>query len=221
MADDALSTARTNELTAEQVSAFDRDGFVVVTGLYAPSDMLEWKRVSQEQLQRDDQGISASGVRVWMSDAIHPLLRTAMADRHVVRMLTQLIGPHVEFLSAKVVLKNSSTSFASPWHQDYFYWEGSNKLSIWIALHHATLHNENAFVNRIDPKDLADWPQQTVELKRGDAVFFHDMAVHSSHPNTAGVDRWSLISTYRDASIVDASTVWPTAMVVAGKSANV
>ena len=150
--------------------------------------------------------------------------------------------PHVEFLSAKVVLKNSSTSFASPWHQDYFYWEGSNKLSIWIALDDATVangclmfvpgshkklftkqvvNNENAFVNRIDPKDLADWPQQTVELKRGDAVFFHDMAVHSSHPNTAGVDRWSLISTYRDASIVDASTVWPTAMVVAGKSANV
>jgi len=54
-----------------------------------------------------------------------------------------------------------------------------------------------------------------------DAVFFSELAIHASHPNTSGADRWSLISTYRDASVKDDSTVWKIAMVVSGKIVNV
>lgn len=234
------SARRVDGLTDEQVAAYRRDGFLAVEALYAPDEMLQWKQTILATLEEDVYE-SGSGVRVWMSDVIDPKLRQAAADPHVVRILTQLIGPNVEFLSAKAVFKNAETSFASPWHQDWFYWGGASKMSIWIALDDATPENgclkfipgshrkvfpkkvvdgENAFVNRIEQTDLDGLPEVTVALKRGDAAFFHDLAVHSSHPNVSGADRWSFISTYRDASVKDDSNVWQTAMLVAGKCVN-
>ena len=218
-------------LSSEQVEAYRRDGFVVAKGLYAPDTMLRWKRIMSELIAAEPR--NTTGVRVWMADAMHPELRDAMKDDRVTPILHQLVGPAVEFLSAKAVFKNAATSFASPWHQDWFYWEGATKVSVWIALDDATVANgclkfvpgshkqvfarrtvkeSVGFDHRITDEDLADWPQVTVAAARGDAVFFHDLAVHSSHPNTAGTDRWSLISTYRDASVPDPSKVWKTSM---------
>ena len=46
------------------------------------------------------------------------------------------MGGDVAFLSAKVVLKDSRVDFPSPWHQDWHYWLGSEKTSVWIATAH-------------------------------------------------------------------------------------
>lgn len=235
-------------LSDDEVAAYQRDGFVIAQELYDQAQMLQWKHLLQSLLdqereaQKDDPwDMTHSGVRVWMSDVIHPTLRAAMKDHHVTPILQQIIGPNVEFLSAKVVFKNQETSFASPWHQDWFYWEGATKTSIWIAMDDATVANgclkvipgshkklfpkkvvrENAFVNQIDAGDLADLRETTLQAKRGDAIFFHDHLVHASHPNTAKTDRWSLISTYRDGSTKDSAEVWKSSMVVSGKSMNV
>jgi phytanoyl-CoA hydroxylase len=242
-----VDTAAVRVLSADEVAAYHRDGFLIVRGLYDGEEMLDWKRVIQDVLEQerkqagDDQwNLVQSGVRVWMADVIHPRLREAMRDNHVVPILQQLVGPDLEFLSAKAVFKNDKTAFPSPWHQDWFYWEGAPKMSIWIALDDATPANGclklvpgshkrvfnkkvvegNAFVNRIDDKDLEGLPVVTGEVKRGDAVFFHDLAVHSSYPNTTGADRWSVISTYRNAAVKDEATVWKTGMLISGRSAN-
>ena len=220
-------------LTTDQLAQFNRDGFVVVKSLYTREQMAQWKRIMTELIAAEP--ANKSGVRVWMEDKIHPTLREAMKDDKVTPILRQIIGPKVEFLSAKAVFKNAGTSFASPWHQDWFYWEGARKHSIWIALDNATVANGclkfvpgthhkvfqksnindgNAFVHRVTDEDLKGLREVTVEANIGDAVFFSDLAVHSSHPNVAGTDRWSLISTYRDASVKDESTVWATAMAV-------
>jgi phytanoyl-CoA hydroxylase len=226
-------------LSSEQVEAYRRDGFVVAKELYAPDTMLRWKQIMSELIAAEPK--NTSGVRVWMADTIHPVLREGMKDDRVTPILRQIIGPDVEFLSAKAVFKNAATAFASPWHQDWFYWEGATKISVWIALDDATVANgclkfvpgshkkvfakrtvreSVGFDHRITDDDLSDWPQVTVEARRGDAVFFHDLAVHSSHPNTAGTDRWSLISTYRDAGTRDGSKVWKKPLLVAGQSVN-
>lgn len=234
-------------LTPEQLQAWHRDGYIAVQGLYDGATMLQWKQILRDVMDEDrraagldENAYVTSGVRVWMCDALHPVLREAMRDDKVTPILKQIIGPDVEFLSAKAVFKDARVDMPSPWHQDWFYWEGATKMSIWIALDDASVDNgclkfvpgtqhkvfeksvvnENAFVNRITDDQLASWPQNTLEVKRGDAVFFHDLAVHSSHPNTAKRDRWSLISTYRSGAVKDEATVWPRAMTVCGKSVN-
>lgn len=150
-------------------------------------------------------------------------------------MLEQLVGPNVEFLSVKSVFKNRGLRFASPWHQDWFYWGGSNKISAWVALDEATPENGclkiipgthrkvyvlvrvdkgNGFVLHVPEDTIRDLPVVTVALKRGDVVFFHDLALHASHENSSGVDRWSLITTYHDASVKDTSDVWKHTIVL-------
>lgn len=185
-----------------------------------------------------------TGVHVWWGDALDETILERMREDRVVDILTQLIGPHVEFLSVKAVFKNSDRIFNSPWHQDWHYWGGSvHKVSIWIALDDATHENGCLqvmpgshkqvlemrgggskegpdFVHTALNEDLPDLPVVTLEAKRGDAVFFHDLLMHASHPNTTGEDRWAFISTYRDASSPDTAELWKTSMVVSGETAN-
>lgn len=230
-------------LSARDVALFGAQGYAIVPALYPPEVVLEWKRIMQDLLAKEPHNVS--GVRVWAAHDIHPTLRAAMGDDRVTPVLRRLISNDLEFLSAKAVFKNSATAFASPWHQDWFYWEGATKYSVWIALDDATIANGClrfipgshvkvfprktvndgiAFVNRVEEKDLADWTPVDLQVKRGDAVVFHDLAVHASHPNASGADRWSLISTYRIASIQDPcglnESLWKHPYLTSGRSVN-
>jgi len=229
-------------LTSDQLAAYRRDGYLLVPDLYSGDEMLEWKAHIKDLLLKEN--FSAThGVRVWMNEHLPEYFRPKMADPNVAAILHQIIGPfdeaqgrpQVEFLSVKTVFKNSTTTFSSPWHQDRFYWGGSEKVSIWIALDDATPENgclkfipgthtkelpkkvvqvEEGFDNRIEDSVLEGMKVETIPVKRGGAVFFSDLAVHSSHPNSAGTDRWSMISTYRDRSVKDESTIWKTSMLL-------
>lgn len=223
--------------------AFNRDGFVVVKQHYSRPTMLDWKqRIVQLLEEHGGAASNSTGVHVWMADGLDAFFREQMRDRMVIALLQQILGPDIEFLSAKTVYKNSTTTFGSPWHQDWHYWRGTNKVSIWIALDDATPENgclkmipashhklfeverehphETGFNWRIGNEEFADLPEVTVAADCGDIIFFHDQTLHSSHANTSGADRWSLISTYRDASVHDDSTVWQHPMLVSGQSVH-
>lgn len=221
--------------------AFKRDGYVRVPGLYTPEECSGWKARTIQRMQADGSIDDPSGVSVWMHDQLDDYDRERMQDPRVVAALQQLIGPAVEFLSVKAVFKNASTVFGSPWHQDWHYWGGTPKISVWIALDEATPQNgclkvipgshnqvchmggdggDIGFVHRARDEDLPDLPVVTLDAAQGDAVIFHDLLLHSSHPNTAGADRWAFISTYRDASVCDESTVWASSLLLSGRSVN-
>ena len=236
-----MSGSETEQLSRRQL--FDRDGFVVERGLYAADEMLEWKERAVGKIHElgvlEKEG--TSGVKVFRPDALDPFFMSRMMDDHVVPILTEIIGPDVEFLSVKSVYKNQATTFGSPWHQDWHYWEGATKVSVWIALDDATAENgclrmiprshtqlykikqvrePNGFVLRTEDSEFGGMPEVTLEVSRGDVVFFHDQVLHSSHPNFSGEDRWCMISTYRDASVVDPSKAWDQGVVVSGSSVN-
>ena len=67
---------------------------------------------------------------------------------------------------------------------------------------------------------VADQPTETLPVKRGDAVFFHDLTLHASCPNSNGQDRWTAIATYRSGGRKDSSTVWKSGLVLSGRSVN-
>ncbi len=227
-------------LTAEQVQEYNDNGFVIVKSLYTPEQAAEYKAILQNELKQFSGGL-VSGVKVWMAPTLHPQVLKLMTEPNIVAMLNQVTGPDLEFLSGKVVFKSADTTFGSPWHQDWFYWGGPTKVSVWIALDDATpengclmfapgthkkvfkkyiADNTNAFVNRITESDLAEYKKVDVAVKRGDAVIFHDLAAHASHDNTAKIDRWSFISTYRSGHAFDDSNVWEKGMLLTGKSVN-
>ena len=235
-----MNVATQGPLSDEQVQAYHRDGFLAVEQLYSSDEMLKWKE-RVVQLLKESTYAGKSGVQVWFHDQLPPDLLGLMCDERVVSILRQIIGENVEFLSVKTAFKTASTRFATPWHKDRFYWFGAEKISVWLALDDATVENgclklipgthrrdfqrhdvadDQSFERRILDSDVTGLPVVTVPVKRGGALFFSDATVHGSHPNAQGADRWSFISTYRDASVKDDSDVWKSALLLSGKSVN-
>ena len=215
--------------TAAQIDAYQRDGYIVLPSLFNVEDVSLWKAKLQKKLATENRLDEPSGVRVWMRDEMDPVTAANVQSAPLIQALTQLIGPEIEFLSVKAVFKNAKTSFNSPWHQDWHYWQGSPKISVWIALDDATPENGclrlvpgshrsvvemediddgKGFNRRIHEEALMDRPIETVPIAAGDAIFFHDLALHASCPNINGQDRWTTIATYRSSREVDESTVW-------------
>ena len=96
-------------------------------------------------------------------------------------------------------------------------WKGTNKLSLWVAIDDATVSNgclkvvpeshghvfpheqhteAIAFDNRVSSSSISD-EQMSVPLAAGSVLFFHDLLLHASNPNTNGKDRYCMIPTYR------------------------
>ncbi|UVI28262.1 phytanoyl-CoA dioxygenase family protein [Paenibacillus spongiae] len=207
---------------------FDLQGYVVLPQLFSQEEIRMLKEEARAVLDRI--GMNKVGVYVGMSIA-SGMFKTAAAKPELVAALKEIIGDSVIFLSDKIVYKNASTDFGSPWHQDYPYWEGSHKFSVWIALDDAApangclrvvpgshllgavSHGGDAsdglgFDNRLGRDEIDESQVADLHATKGDAIIFHDLLFHSSYRNTSGHDRWALISTYKDGTLEDPDYPW-------------
>lgn len=216
---------------------FAETGYAIIEALFSTEEVVQLKaevaRVLAEVRKQKGDNAVKHGVYVGMSAASDFFKQAAAAPR-LVAALKQIIGEQVVFLSDKVVFKNASVDFGSPWHQDHAYWKGSNKYSVWIALDDVTPENGclrilpgshlqgylnhgegiddgKGFGSRLREEDID--PSQVIDVpaKRGTAIIFHDLLFHASHPNRSGNDRMALISTYKDATQADPDYPWATA----------
>lgn len=208
---------------------FARDGFVIVPHLYELKEVKAFKaeirrlfaEIKAEVIEagEDSENLFGSGVYVGLA-ARSPVFRQAMRDARLLDILEAAMGSNIEFISDKVVFKNATTTYASPWHQDWPYWEGCHKISVWVALDDATPQNGTlrvipgshrvprehydpqdgrAFSNRVRPQEIDESQAVTATIEAGGAVFFHDLTIHGSHAVTTQQDRWVWIPTYRNA----------------------
>ena len=207
---------------------FEKNGFILAKNIFSKKEALNIKASIKNGLMKDFED-EKTGVNVFFHENVPQWLTKTMCDQRIISILKDILGNNIEFLSVKVVKKSGKISFGTPWHQDKPYWEGSTKISIWIALDdankengclqvipgshgkfvkHLINNNEIGFGSRLEPSKKELEGVIDVIMKSGDVLFFHDQLFHSSHPNTSGLDRWSLIPTYRNADIFDSSTTW-------------
>ena len=217
---------------------FSRDGFAIAPNLFTRSEVQRLKLECidiLEAVKAETGTVAGHGVYVGLA-ARSPVFQTAVGDERILDILESVYAPDIEFLSDKVVFKSETTTFASPWHQDWSYWYGAHKLSIWVALDDATVENGclklfpgshksalvhdgdasdgHGFGNRLRPGAVDENLAVTAEIEAGGAVFFHDLTLHSSHPNRSGEERWVWIPTYRDAKAEDTDYPWAVAAKV-------
>lgn len=209
--------------------AYEQFGFVVVRQLLTPERAQSLKEEAQRIVVENGHN---AGVFVGLA-ANSPLFREAIRDSRLLDVLEVLLGAELEFLSDKVVYKSSETDYGSPWHQDWPYWKGAHKLSVWVALDAATAENGclkllpgshksevdhsgtapegEGFGHRLEEGKVDEARAVSVPCAVGDAVFFHDLALHASHPNLSGQDRYAWIVTYRNAREEDLTYDWAVA----------
>lgn len=201
---------------------YQHDDYAVLPALLDATECAALKAEARSLLDRPDapEGVWRSA-SVYLGAALaSPLFHQLAADRRLLPLLWRLIPEGPMFLSDKLVFKSAAQRFASPWHVDAAYWPNTRpKLSLWIALddvaadngalvvlpgshqrawrhdHGAGINGKGEFVHTVKP----DWnPAQELvcAVPRGSVIVFGDRLLHASRPNTAGADRFSLISTY-------------------------
>ena len=207
-------------------------GYVLVHALFSEDEVAALKAEALRIVIRKG---AHAGVFVGLA-AHSSVFAEAVRDPRLLDALEPLIGPDIEFLSDKVVFKSATTDYGSPWHQDWPYWKGAHKLSVWVALEPATKENGclkllpgshktpaehegkapegEGFGHRLAQGTVDESLAVSVPCEPGDAVFFHDLTLHASHPNVSGEDRYAWIVTYRSAAEEDLTYDWSVAAAV-------
>jgi phytanoyl-CoA hydroxylase len=213
---------------------FERDGFVVVSDLFRPQEAAAIKRevqriVAQATEEARSRGEARprfleTGVLVGLATC-SPYFRDLVRDGRLLDRLEPIIGPDILFWSDKAVFKTEETTLATPWHQDWAYWRGIHKITVWVALddadeangclkllrgshraavvHDAAVPRGEGFGHRVDAGQVPPEAVVTAPVRAGGAVIFHDLLLHASCPNTSGRDRWAWLPTYKDAQAQD------------------
>ena len=122
-----------------------------------------------------------------------------------------------------IMTKQPGYSSATLWHQDNRYWSFDHQdlISVWLALGDETKSNgclrvlPGSHLLEIEPgrfdaalflrTDLAENKSlvstaRTVELNRGDVLFFHSRLFHAAGRNLTDEIKYSLVFTYHEAS---------------------
>lgn len=202
---------------ASSLSAnYDRDGFVVIPDLLSAKECDNLKVEARKVL--DEHAKAGASVYVHVA-VVSAMFRALAEDPRIVDILKPVMPHGVMFLSDKIVYKAADKTFPTPWHIDAYYWRNTRpKLSVWIPLDDATA--ENGTLTVVPGSHKRDWRMVKMDLpsgefghgiqdgewsagevvtcniKRGTAIVFSDRLVHGSTSNTAGKDRYAIISTY-------------------------
>lgn len=216
-------------LTSQQVGQFDRDGYIVVEGVFdagivaavvAEIDAFE-AEVDRYLRSREGErlSIAESGAITFTTHLVtrsaallafscHPFFSGACRD---------LIGPDVNLYWDQAVYKKPEKPRRFPWHQDngYAFVEPQQYLTCWVALTDATLENGCPQVARglhragtlahryVEPLgwECLTTPDDVVaaDVGAGGVVMFSSLTPHLTAPNLSDAVRKAYILQYAPA----------------------
>jgi ectoine hydroxylase len=139
-------------LTAEQLAAYRRDGYVLAKGYFHPDEIEMLKRAAKEDRALDEHAFSrgdGEGGRVRLSLWNHPgdsIYGMFARCERVVNAAEQILEGEVYHYHSKMIMKDARVGGAWAWHQDYGYWYQNGVLapllvSVFIAVDPATREN--------------------------------------------------------------------------------
>jgi ectoine hydroxylase-related dioxygenase (phytanoyl-CoA dioxygenase family) len=139
-------------LNAAQVSAYERDGYVLARGFFTEAETSLLKRAAKEDRALDEHSFSrgdGEGGRVRLSLWNHPgdtVYGMIARCESMVRSAEALLGGEVYHYHSKMIMKDARVGGAWAWHQDYGYWYENGVLaplltSVFIAVDAATREN--------------------------------------------------------------------------------
>lgn len=145
-------------LSAEQVAAYHRDGYVTVDRLLAPSEVTDLQQVTDQFVERSRTATTHTDIfdlepghtseapklrRLKAPHRQHAVYDRLLRDPRILDLVGQLIGPGIRFHNTKLNMK--SPEFGSPvaWHQDWAFYPHTNDdiLAVGIAIDDMMVEN--------------------------------------------------------------------------------
>ena len=145
-------------LNADQIEAFDRDGYLVVENVLTGVELAELRRVTDEFIERSrnitsndatfdlEPGHSAASPslrRLKHPITKHPVYAKYARHDRILDIVECLLGPNLRFHNNKLNMKDPGHGSAVEWHQDWAFYPHTNDdlLEVGIALSDMTEEN--------------------------------------------------------------------------------
>lgn len=221
-----VSRGAPQHLTAEQVTQFDRDGFVVVPDVFSAAEIADITAEIDgfevevdgflQQLDGERISIAESGAITFTTHLVTKSDRLKSFSRHpfFVGACADLIGPDANLYWDQAVYKKPQKPRRFPWHQDngYAFVEPQQYLTCWVALTDATVDNgcpqvaiglhrsgtlAHTYVEPLGWECLTDPADVAVaEVAAGGVVVFSSLTPHLTGPNVTDAVRKAYILQY-------------------------
>ena len=218
-------------LTAEQVAAFDRDGFLIGLPVFEAAEASAFRDYFDALLA---EALAAGGNPYSISSAHlrHARIYDLLGDARIVDPIADLLGDDVVGWGAHFFCKLPGDGKRVDWHQDAAYWPmtPAKTVTVWLAVDDADAenacmrflpgsHREGRIPYRESDADDANVLTQTVEnverfgepvddaLAAGSMSLHHDLLLHGSPANASNRRRCGLTLRYCAAE-VRASLGW-------------
>lgn len=219
------TTERPVVLTREQISAFNRDGYLTRIRIFDEEQIAEIRRYFDELLAKtvaaggDSYSISTAHLRYGRVYDIltHPLIVARVRD---------LLGENVIAWGSHFFCKMPGDGKRVSWHQDSSYWPltPSMAVTVWLAIDDATVenacmryipgsHHLGHLTYALSENDEGNVLNQTVvgaeklgepvnvELKAGEISIHSDLLLHGSEANQSNKRRCGLTLRYCPATV--------------------
>jgi ectoine hydroxylase-related dioxygenase (phytanoyl-CoA dioxygenase family) len=136
-------------LTAEQIAAFERDGFIALERLADSGEIASWRDGYDELFARSDGfadhdriDLAPAGERAVLPQIVNPerylpRLVEGAAYRNARLVARELLGDDAVPMGNHAINKPGGDGAPTPWHQDEAYWDerfDHEAISIWIPL---------------------------------------------------------------------------------------
>lgn len=143
-------------LTAEQVRAFEREGFVLSDGFLTTEEIEHLRDCYMETIERltaegalenvqsgTDRDEDYQVFQIRTAHLRHPVFRMLINDSRLLDMVECLLGPDIRLIHYQGLYKPARSGGEVGWHQDnhYFNVAENRTISVWLALDDATVDN--------------------------------------------------------------------------------
>jgi len=219
------TTENPKVLTSEQISAFNRDGYLTRLRIFDEQEILELRRYFDELLART---LAAGGDSYSISTAHLRFGRVydVLTDPRIVARVKDLLGEDVIAWGSHFFCKMPGDGKRVSWHQDSSYWplSPSKAVTAWLAIDDASVenacmrfipgsHHLGHLTYTLSENDEANVLNQTVagaetlgqpidvELKAGEISIHSDLLLHGSEANQSNRRRCGLTLRYCPATV--------------------
>lgn len=212
-------------LTAEQLAAYDRDGYVHIRGLLTAAEAAAYRAevhaIAAQQGESDATWASVKGTGTSIAHCHDVHFRSAaflrlMLDDRFLNVARDIVGENVQLHHNKMFVKPPEKGSPFPMHQDFPYFPHRDHSMIAAILHFDDAPEEKGCL-RVYPGShrLGPLPSEgsdhhlseerfplagatAIPAKAGDAIFFSYLLAHGSGLNVSDEARTTLLVQLRD-----------------------
>ena len=231
-------------LSAEQVAAYHRDGYLMPLPLFDEHQIGEYRRLFDALLE----AVLAEGgdsLSVLDPQLEHGRMYDLMFEPRLLAYLKDLVGPNVVCWGLHYFCKLPHDDKQVSWHQDAYYWpfEKSRTVTVWLAIDDAdhdngcmqfvaSSHLHGGIDHRVTREDEKNALRFTVDgveahgrvvdvtLQAGQVSLHSDLLLHGSGANTSDRRRTGLTLRYIDADVGNYSDWHKNGVLVCGSDSR-